>query len=233
LPAGKLGEEARAFVRWLERAGQSWWQIPPLGPPDDTGSPYQARSSFAIPTDLLEDPLAPVTQAEREEVRERSGYWIDVWERFAGAGALDDQVRIDREWRALREYAADRGVKLLGDVPIYAGMDSDDGSERPGLFLQGEGAGAPADALSETGQLWNNPLHDWSAQRRDGYAWWTERLRRAFELVDAVRIDHFRGFVAYWAVPAGAKDAGGGRWRRGPGKPFFDAVGAKLGKLPL
>src|SRR5262249_8904145 len=93
--------------------------------------------------------------------------------------------------------------------------------------------GAPPDALSRTGQLWNNPLHDWSAQRQDGYRWWTERLRRAFELVDAVRIDHFRGVVAFWGVPEGDEDASRGRWRRGPGKPFFDAVSAELGPLPL
>ena len=233
LVEGRLGEGAREFVRWLERAGQSWWQMLPLGPPDWTGSPYAARSSFALWPGLLEHPQAPVTDAERDEFRARSGYWIDVWERFAGPGALDDQVRADREWRALRAYAREHGVRLLGDVPIYAGNDSDDVTERPELFLRGEVAGAPPDRMNDLGQLWHNPLHDCRAQRRDGYRWWIERLRRTFELVDAVRIDHFRGFVSYWAVPAGARDAREGRWRRGPGRDFFNAVRAELGGLPL
>jgi 4-alpha-glucanotransferase len=233
LPEGRLGEGARAFVRWLKLAGQTWWQMLPLGPPDETGSPYQARSSFALWPGLLEHPHAAVTEEERTEFRGRSRYWIDAWERFEGAGALDDQVRADREWKALRRYAREHGVSLLGDVPIYTGSGSDDVAERPGLFLRGEVAGAPPDGLSDLGQLWGNPLHDWRAQRKDCYRWWIERLRRAFELVDAVRIDHFRGFVAYWAVPAGAADAGGGRWRRGPGRALFDAVKAELGELPL
>jgi 4-alpha-glucanotransferase len=102
------------------------------------------------------------------------------------------------------------------------------------MFQSGFVAGAPPDAFSDAGQLWGNPLYDWSALRRSGYGWWVERLRRTLELFDAARLDHFRGFVAYWAVPEGDDDARGGRWRRGPGRALFDAVSAELGAgLPL
>jgi 4-alpha-glucanotransferase len=166
-------------------------------------------------------------------LRERHRYWADGWERFAGEGALGDQVRFEREWNELRSYAAEQGVRVLGDVPIYAGRESADIASHPELFRRDEVAGAPPDALARAGQLWGNPIFDWQAMRRDGYRWWIERLRRTFELVDAARIDHFRGFVSYWAVPAGAATARGGRWRRGPGRRIFDAVFAELGELVL
>jgi 4-alpha-glucanotransferase len=101
------------------------------------------------------------------------------------------------------------------------------------LFRKGEVAGVPPDLFSKTGQLWGNPLYDWSAMRADGYRWWIERLRRTFELVDLTRIDHFRGFVSYWAVPEGNKTAIKGRWLRGPGAQLFHAVEAELGQLAV
>jgi len=120
-------------------------------------------------------------------------------------------VRFEREWSALRAYAAERGVRLIGDLPIYV---SDEGADVAGwseLFEHGEVAGAPPDALSATGQLWGNPLYDWPAHRATGYRWWRERFRRTFELVDVCRVDHFRGFVAYWAIPERHKTAKHGR----------------------
>src|SRR5207237_2890228 len=103
----------------------------------------------------------------------------------------------------------------------------------PELFQDGLVAGTPPDSFSATGQLWGNPLYDWPALRRRHYRWWVERLRRTIRLFDAARIDHFRGFVAYWAVPAGARTARGGHWKRGPGRALFDAVSGELGPLPL
>ena len=100
-------------------------------------------------------------------------------------------------------------------------------------FQRGAVAGVPPDAFSETGQLWGNPLYDWGVLRRDGYRWWIERLRRTLELFDIARLDHFRGFVAYWAVPADEPTALHGRWRGGPGRDLFDAVGRELGRLPF
>jgi 4-alpha-glucanotransferase len=234
LPAGRLGDDAYRFVDWLAAAGQSWWQMLPLGPPDRARSPYKAKSAFAAWRGLLGDPAAPVSDDEIDAFRAREAFWIGDWERVAGGRrAVADQVRFDREWSALRDYARERGIGLIGDIPIYVAPGSADHLAWPQLFREGEVAGVPPDAFSDHGQLWGNPLYDWPALRRRRYAWWTERLRRAFALFDVARIDHFRGLVAYWAVPEGASDARGGRWRRGPGRALFDAVSHELGELAL
>jgi len=233
LPGGKLGDEAFRFVDWLEAAGQSWWQVLPLGPPDDYGSPYRAASAFAASPLLLADRRAAVSQADVEAYVARHPHWIGEWARFAGAGAIADQVRFEREWTALRTYARARGVQLIGDVPIYVSDAGADVEAWPELFAAGDVAGAPPDALNATGQLWGNPLYAWPAHRETGYRWWIERFRRTFELVDLSRIDHFRGFVSYWAVPERNRTARNGHWRRGPGAELFRAVEAALGGLPL
>jgi 4-alpha-glucanotransferase len=230
LAGGRLGREAFRFVDWLAAAGQSWWQMLPLGPPDRHGSPYKSASAFAAWPGLLADPRARVTRDEELDFRERNAYWIEDWTR---RGSVADQVRFDREWAALRAYATERGVQLIGDVPIYVAPRSVDHRAHPELFQTGAVAGTPPDAYTDKGQLWGNPLYDWPALRRRGYRWWTERLRRMFELFDVVRIDHFRGFVAYWEVPAGSRHALSGRWRRGPGRAPFDAAARELGPLPV
>jgi 4-alpha-glucanotransferase len=232
LPGGRLGREAFRFVDWLADAGQSWWQVLPLAPPDRFRSPYKAASAFAAWRGFLESPRAPVSRSEQLDFREREGFWIADWVRFGGS--LADQIRFDREWSALRRYAAERGVRLFGDVAIYVAPGSVDHRAHPELFAEGAVAGAPPDAFSDLGQLWGNPLYDWPELRRRGYVWWVERLRRTLSLFDAARLDHFRGFVSYWAVPAGDPDARGGRWRRGPGRALFDAFRQELGdQLPL
>jgi 4-alpha-glucanotransferase len=233
LPSGKLDSQAYRFVDWLAAAGQSWWQMLPLGPPDEFGSPYRSPSAFAASAQLLARPDARVTAAEIEDFVARHPYWTGTWASFAGDGAIADQVRFEREWSALRAYAADRGVRLIGDLPIYVSDEGADVAGWPELFAHGEVAGAPPDALSATGQLWGNPLYDWSAHRATGYRWWRERFRRTFELVDLCRVDHFRGFVAYWAIPERHKTAKHGRWRRGPGAELFAAVTRELGGLPV
>ncbi|MDX6504088.1 MAG: 4-alpha-glucanotransferase [Gaiellaceae bacterium] len=231
LPNSVLDREAYRFVDWLAAAGQSWWQMLPLGPPDEVGSPYRSASAFAAWDGLLAKPRARVTLGERDDFRERHSGWALDWEWFAGDDALDDQVRFEREWAALRSYAAERGVRLIGDLPIYVAPGSADHLARPDLFQEGEVAGCPPDAFTRLGQLWGNPLYDWAAHRREGFAWWTERFRRSFELFDVVRIDHFRGFVAYWSVPERLRTARGGRWRRGPGGDPFAAAARELGPL--
>ena len=234
LPGGRLGPEAYAFVDWLEAAGQSWWQTLPLGPPDEYRSPYKSASAFAAWSGFLAEPDAPVSADEEDGFRARHGFWVQDWEAFAGPGAVADQVRFEREWTALRAYAAERGVRMIGDVPIYVAPDGADHRAHPELFREGVVSGAPPDAYSATGQFWANPVYDWTALRRRDYAWWTERFRRTFELFDLARIDHFRGFVSYWAVPEDAPDASHGRWARGPGRRVFDAATAELGvELPL
>jgi 4-alpha-glucanotransferase len=219
-------------VDWLADAGQSWWQVLPLGPPDRHGSPYTPTSAFAGSPSLLADPDARVSGAELDRFV-RSHPWAADWSGYAGPGALEDQVRFEREWRELRAYAAARGVRLIGDIPIYVAGGSADHLSHPELFLHGLVSGVPPDDFSATGQLWGNPLYDWPKLRRTGYAWWTERFRRVLQLVDLIRVDHFRGFVAYWAVPEGSATALHGRWRRGPGIAPFRAAEAALGPLPL
>jgi 4-alpha-glucanotransferase len=231
LPGGRLGAEAFAFVDWLARAGQSWWQVLPLGPPDEHGSPYASSSAFAAWPGLLADPNAAVDPAEIDRFRERHAYWATGWE--AAGGDLADQVRFEREWAELRSYARDRGVRLIGDVPIYPARDSVDHRSHPELFQEGFVAGAPPDDLGPEGQLWGNPLFDWDAVAAGGYRWWIERLRRTFELFDLTRIDHFRGFESYWSIPEGAETAREGHWEPGPGAAVFRAAEAELGELPV
>jgi 4-alpha-glucanotransferase len=234
LPDSRLGPEAYRFVEWLVAAGQSWWQVLPVGPPDRYRSPYKSSSAFAAWRGLLGSPRAPVSRAEIIEFEERQRFWIGDWERFAGGGAIADQVRFEREWNSLRAYALERGVRLMGDLAIYVSSGSADHRAHPELFVDGFIAGAPPDAYATDGQLWGNPLYDWPALQRHGYRWWVERVRRTLELFDLARLDHFRGFVAYWRVPEGARNATGGAWWRGPGKALFRALERSLGAdLPL
>jgi 4-alpha-glucanotransferase len=232
LPSGRLGREAYRFVDWLAAAGQRWWQVLPLAPPDRYGSPYKARSAFAAWPGLLAAPRARVSASELHDFTDRHGYWIEDWARFARGRreeVIADQVRFEREWTALRVYGADRGVALFGDVAIYVAPGSADHRAHPEIFQGGAVAGAPPDAFTDRGQLWGNPLYDWRALRASGYEWWVQRIVHTLALFDAARLDHFRGFVAYWAVPAGDRDARGGAWRRGPGRSLFDAFTARLG----
>ena len=231
LPGGRLGDEAYRFVDWLAEAGQSWWQVLPLGPPDEHGSPYRALSAFAGWTGLLAEPRAPVSSDELEDFVARHPYWAGEWASFEKRTALAGQVRFEREWSALRRYAAARGVCVFGDLPIYVSDEGADLAAHPELFETGVVAGAPPDDYSRTGQLWRNPVYRWDVARAEGYRWWLERFRRTLELFDLTRIDHFRGFVSYWAVPAGARTARNGRWRRGPGIELFEAVRRELGEL--
>jgi len=233
LPGGRLGPDAYRFVDWLAAAGQSWWQLLPLGPPDETGSPYRSASAFAGWTGILADPAAPVNTEELEQFVAEHAYWIGHWAEFAGGEAVADQVRFGREWSALRAYAADRGVRLIGDMPIYVADGGADHETWPELFQKGFVGGVPPDMFTRDGQRWGNPLYEWSAMRQIGYRWWIERFRRAFELVDLTRIDHFRGLVAYWAVPAEAPTARTGVWRRAPGHELFEAVRNRFGELPV
>jgi 4-alpha-glucanotransferase len=235
LPGGRLGPDAFAFVDWLAAAGASWWQVLPLNPPDEFGSPYASASAFASWSGLLAEPDAPVGTSEARAFGKREHAWIDDWASFAGDGAVEDQVRFEREWAALRAHAASRGVRIIGDVPIYVAVDGCDHTLHPELFLPVDEvvAGAPPDDMNELGQLWGNPLYDWAAMARTGYRWWIDRMRRVLGLVDIFRIDHFRGFAAFWTVSAGAETARDGWWSPGPGAALFRAGEAELGPLAV
>ena len=301
---GTMGAAARDFVDFLAEAGQSWWQILPVGPTSYGDSPYQSPSTFAgnpyfIDLDwLVEDGL--LEQAEIDALSwgsdpERVDYGIMYenrfillqkatdrgWERDAdkvaaferdNAGWLpdyalfmalkrhfdmrcwlewpDEAVRLRRpealeqyrtelaadirlftyiqylfftQWSDLRAYAHEKGVGIIGDLPIYVALDSVDVWAAPECFqLDEKGfpthvAGVPPDYFSEDGQLWGNPLYDYEAMKKDGYGWWIRRVEGAAKVYDVIRIDHFRGFESYWAVPYGEKTAKKGRWVKGPG----------------
>ena len=144
-----------------------------------------------------------------------------------------------RQWFQLRDYAHERGITLFGDMPICIALDSADAwATRDILRVDSDGrpdcvAGVPPDYFSEDGQLWGNPLYDWDKHAADGYSWWVDRLRATSELTDLVRIDHFRGFEAYWSIPADSETARTGAWEPGPGDAIFDAMRDALGNLPI
>ena len=147
-----------------------------------------------------------------------------------------------KQWQALHEYASSKGIEIIGDVPIFVAPDSSDVWANQKLFQIGKDgnfsavAGVPPDYFSATGQLWGNPLYNWKNMKKDGYAWWIARVKKMLSLVDYVRIDHFRGFESYWAVPFGSENAIKGKWEKGPGIGLFDAIKASIGEkgvLPL
>jgi 4-alpha-glucanotransferase len=165
----------------------------------------------------------------------------DARRRLAGAVRVQQfvQWQFARQWEGVRDYAYQRDIRVIGDIPIFVAYDSADVWANPDLFyLDDEGAptivaGVPPDYFSATGQLWGNPLYRWDRLAADGYRWWLRRFQATLAQVDLVRLDHFRGFEAYWAVPAGAQTAVNGRWQPGPGADFFRAVRAALGDLPI
>ena len=299
---GTLGSEARTFADFLQAAGQTWWQILPVGPTGAGDSPYTSVSTFAGNPLLIDlEALAEeglLTKAELETARMPEGepvayaavyesrnrllrkafsrlsgeraqaardftnrnlwvkeyalyqaakthfqdapwyLWPDEALRRHEASALEHwravlaedvafhtavQYWFDTQWTAFKAYVSARGVKLIGDLPIYVSLDSADvWSEREQFLLDGAGrpskvAGVPPDYFSADGQLWGNPLYNWSAMKADGFGWWIRRVEGAATRVDALRLDHFRAFESYWAVPAGAKTAKEGAWEKGPG----------------
>lgn len=149
------------------------------------------------------------------------------------------QYLFAKQWNALKKYANENGIKIVGDVPIYVSFDSADLWANPELFQLDEKnvplavAGVPPDAFSETGQLWGNPLYRWDYHKKTGYAWWIKRMKHCYKLYDVVRVDHFRGFEAYYSVPAQDKTAERGVWKKGPGLDLFKAIEAELGQKEI
>ena len=319
--SGDLGATARRFVDFLADAGQTWWQMLPVGPPGYGNSPYSALSAFAGSTLLVSlDMLAqeglldarvlggdahlPHDRVDYSKTaRFRHGHlraafdsfvrkggeteraylafvgtnasWLDEFSLYAALKAAHgethwtaweqgvkkrDPVRLaqarrdlareiglvkfaqyqfDKQWRALRAYAHERGIGLIGDIPIFVAHDSADVWHHKELFrLDKEGepvvvAGVPPDYFSRTGQRWGNPLYRWKAMRRTGYAWWVARFRMMMARFDAIRLDHFIGFQRYWEIPASEPTAIKGRWMKGPGASLFRSVERALGELPL
>ena len=149
------------------------------------------------------------------------------------------QFIFDKQWQDLRAYAHQKGIRIIGDIPIFVAYDSADVWANKDLFyLDSEGlptvvAGVPPDYFSATGQLWGNPLYNWEIHKKDNYKWWLERMESVLNQVDIIRLDHFRGFEAYWEVPFGNETAEEGQWIKGPGHDFFNAIKSQLGELPI
>ena len=311
---GCFDKKAYEFVDYLKEAGQSYWQILPLGPTSYGDSPYQSFSTFAgnpYYIDLNELVLnGLLTKEECEQVGfkdnddidygllyskryallkkafERSGItidtdfirfcdenkWLDEYalfmalkDYFGGVSwdkweknlrlrkdftlneyrsKLSDEINFYKflqymffaQWNKLKKYANEKGIKIIGDIPIYVAADSADVWAKPELFqLDKDGkpkavAGCPPDGFAADGQLWGNPLYDWDYHKETGFEWWISRLSHCFKLYDVVRIDHFRGFDEYYSIPYGDKNAKNGYWEKGPGMELFTAVEKALGK---
>ncbi len=307
---GTLGRAAREFVDFLARAGQSWWQVLPVGPVGYGDSPYQSFSTFGGNPyyidleELVRQGLLTPEEAEQpdwgadeeavdygkiyrsrfpllekaarrglagegdalEQFRQANAAWLPDYALFMALkrhfdmapwwqwpedirlrrpGACQrwrEQLREDvtffeylqllffRQWDALHAYAAQCHVGIIGDLPIYVAMDSADVWAGPEWFLLDEDnvpiqvAGVPPDAFNDKGQLWGNPLYRWDRLEADGFGWWLRRVEGAFRLYDVVRLDHFRGFESFWAVPQGAQDARQGSWVKGPGCAFVQVL---------
>ena len=317
---GDLGSYAFAFVDFLERSGQTYWQMLPLAPTGWGDSPYSSFSAFAgntllispeklIDDGLLDETWNSATKPSGKRVNYGAAYELksemlrNVFENFENAtddirnafdefcgektswledyalyraikasqgqkpwyewddglkqrdpAALDaiqnelaDEITAEkfyqflfsRQWSELRRYANEKGIRVVGDVPIFVALDSADVWRNQNLFkLNPDGSpevvsGVPPDYFSKTGQLWGNPIYDWDAMRDEGFSWWIERIKSALTTVDILRIDHFLGFGAVWEVPGGDPTAEHGSWVEAPGRELFEAVGDAIGELPF
>lgn len=327
LGSGDFGADAYRFVDWLVSAGQTYWQMLPLGEIGPGNSPYMSSSTFAgnillidlaelagqgwlTDEDLKSHPeflpdrinfalvrpfrLERLHRAARSFFAEsqntahqetsRAAYaefciaeseWLDDYALFmtlneqqngcewsnwpAGLANRNPQalqhvantcaVEIGfwkfcqwcfaRQWSHLKQYARERGIRIIGDVPIFAAYQSADVWSHQELFELDENgrptvvAGVPPDYFSKTGQFWGNPLYRWEAHEKTGFAWWIARMRHELKRFDLVRIDHFRGFAGYWEIPANESTAINGRWMPGPGAKLFEALDDAIGGLPI
>ncbi|MDI6401797.1 4-alpha-glucanotransferase, partial [Balneolaceae bacterium ANBcel3] len=183
------------------------------------------------PWNQWDDGLARRETQALDKAKERLGetikkqYWL--------------QYEFFSQWMSLRTYANEKNITIIGDIPIFVDHNSADVWANKKFFEVDETgnrllvAGVPPDYFSETGQLWGNPLYRWEELKNDGYQWWIDRFEQMFQMYDAIRVDHFRGFEAYWEVPADAKTAQTGHWVKGPGEDLFTAIEKKMGKLPI
>jgi 4-alpha-glucanotransferase len=194
---------------------------------------YQAirEAQEGSPWYLWSEPLRDRDQHALEQAQERLANEVQ-FHKFV-------QFLFDLQWMRLKEYANERSISIMGDIPIYVALDSADvWSNQNQFLLDSTGqpevqAGVPPDLFAEDGQLWGNPVYDWDQMKGDDYSWWRQRIHRVLELTDIVRIDHFRGFAAGWQVPSGEETARNGEWVDGPGKHFFDQLESRIGSLPI
>ncbi len=239
---GTMGKAAYRFIDFLARSGQSWWQMLPVESTGYGNSPYYCMDAFENNTLFIDlDMLAEEGLIKRSDIRRID--WgsdpsrVDYEKVIAGRKELFKDIPKEtlqeifkKQWDAMRQYAHSKGIGLIGDIPIYVPAESKDVKDNPGEFLLDENgvptavAGVPPDDFSEDGQLWGNALYNWEAMKKNGYNWWIRRIGRAASLFDMVRIDHFRGFAQYWAVPYGETTAKNGHWEPGPGIDFVRTI---------
>ena len=251
IPGRKLGRRAREFADFLKSAGMGLWQILPLDPPGVGGSPYSSDAAFAGDAGLIDYEELPDLEGFDAFCKENA-YWLDDYAAYVssketGGSADEDVIRrvkeeqyyFDVQWQDLRSYANSIGIKIIGDLPVYVTADSADVMANRELFqIDEEGrlrrhAGVPPDYFSPEGQDWGNPLYDWKRMSSDDYLWWRQRLEQCFRRYDFVRLDHFRSFSEYYAIPYGESPVTG-IWQHGPGLDFFRKIGEGTdGCLPI
>ena len=250
---GDFGAEAYKFVDFLAETGQNIWQILPLNQTSFGDSPYQSPSAYAgnpyfidlealfreglLTAEELAGQAEPQGNIDYARLYERRYAVLRrAYARFDANGA--DFLRFC-QWKALKGYANGKGIRIVGDLPIYVSADSADVWSQPAYFQLDENlcptavAGVPPDGFTPDGQLWGNPLYNWERLEEEGFAWWIERFRAAFEMYDMVRVDHFRGFAAYFAVPFGDSTAKNGKWVQAPGKALFAKVKEAFPAAPV
>ncbi|KAK4256735.1 hypothetical protein QN277_006422 [Acacia crassicarpa] len=230
---------AKAAKRLISSEGELKKQLENFRRDPNISSWLEDAAYFAAIDDTLStlswydwpEPLRNRHLVALEEIYQLKKDFIEIF--------IAQQFLFQRQWQKVRNYARSRGIKIMGDMPIYVGYHSADVWANKNQFLLSRRgfprlvSGVPPDAFSETGQLWGSPLYDWNAMEKEGYSWWIRRIRRAQNVYDEFRIDHFRGFAGFWAVPSEAKVAMVGKWKVGPGKSFFDAVFRAVGKINI
>nr|GEV82978.1 4-alpha-glucanotransferase, chloroplastic/amyloplastic [Tanacetum cinerariifolium]GEV82979.1 4-alpha-glucanotransferase, chloroplastic/amyloplastic [Tanacetum cinerariifolium] len=230
---------AKAATRLILSKGDLKCQLEAFRKDPDIASWLEDAACFAAIDDCYDtynwyewpEPLKNRHLAALEDISQSKKDFIDIF--------VAQQFLFQRQWKKVRNYAQTKGISIMGDMPIYVGYHSADvWANRKYFLLNRKGfpllvSGVPPDAFSETGQLWDSPLYDWKAMEEDRFTWWVRRLRRAQDLFDEFRIDHFRGFSGFWAVPAEAKIATLGRWKVGPGSSLFDAIFRAVGNINI
>lgn len=229
----------KAAERLISSEGELKTQFENFRKDPDVSSWLEDAAYFAAIDDSLNtfswynwpEPLRNRHLVALEDIYQQKQDFINVF--------IAQQFLFQRQWQKVRCYAQSKGISIMGDMPIYVGYHSADvWANKKHFLLNRKGfplsvSGVPPDAFSETGQLWGSPLYDWKAMEKDGYSWWIRRIRRAQNLFDEFRIDHFRGFAGYWAVPAEAKVAMLGKWKVGPGVSLFDAIFRAVGRINI
>lgn len=209
----------------------------PVGPTGSGGSPYSAQSSFAGNPSMV-CPKTKVDMRGFESWKEDNSWWLDAWCGRSKQKAVV-QYKFAKQWKKLRLYAHTKGIKLIGDVPIFVGADSIDVKANPELFrLNRNGnptvvTGVPPDCFSKDGQRWGHPHYNWKEHKKDTFAWWRNRIRIHLERFDVIRIDHFIGLHHAYEISARAKTARKGVWKRTPGRALLQAMQGEFGELPF